>query len=96
MTIFWLLCRECDGTHGRVLELGTICSWGRCNHDHQSRITAVCARVHSMGSKGRDRGRTARAFLEMADAWTRVALVDRVTTAQFAGDVNGAEQPIHF
>jgi hypothetical protein len=37
-----------------------------------------------------------RAFLEMADAWTRVALVDRTATAQFTDDVNGAARPIHF
>ncbi len=38
-----------------------------------------------------------RAFLEMADAWTRVALLDRrMATAQFIDDGNGARQPIHF
>jgi hypothetical protein len=37
-----------------------------------------------------------RAFLEMADAWTRVALVDRMATARFAGDVKRAQQQIPF
>jgi hypothetical protein len=36
-----------------------------------------------------------QAFLEMADAWTRVALVHNDVTVQFAADANGAKRQIH-
>lgn len=36
-----------------------------------------------------------RAFLEMADAWTHIALVHHDVTVQFAADVYGAKQQIH-
>lgn len=36
-----------------------------------------------------------RAFLEMADAWTHIALVHPDATMQFAADANGAKQQIH-
>ena len=89
-----MFCREHDGTRGGVLELGTDVVWD-AYHDHQSRIPAVCARVHQWAAKAATEEER-RAFLEMADAWTRVALVDRVSTTPFAADANGAKRQIHF
>jgi len=36
-----------------------------------------------------------QAFLEMADAWTRVALVQSDVTMQFVADANVAKRQIH-